>query len=170
MLEPLDMFETRTTQNTYEFGNAKNLFNAELGNTNNFFNAFDYDDLENFFNMYKSDNLKTFLNNIFDSNNTSTFNIFRSNNLGDFFEQANNKSGSGLEIISGMNIGHNTANLRNDEVIGYTENSLNPSLNEVIGLSNITKLECGFAFTITHSKKDKEDEISQCRIYKYMKG
>ncbi|CAG8474230.1 14112_t:CDS:2, partial [Cetraspora pellucida] len=34
--------------------------------------------------------------------------------------------------------GHNTANLKDDKVIEYTENSLNPSSNEVIGLPDIT--------------------------------
>ncbi|CAG8816336.1 14647_t:CDS:2, partial [Cetraspora pellucida] len=170
----VDMFEPDNTINIYESGNTENFFDIESGNADNYSNAFDLGALENFFNTEFSntdncsnapdlgslvncsnalgyDNLETFFDDKSGNTNKYTFN---SDDSGNFFNSDNLEA-----YLNAFGPGDIEAFL----------NTFDPSSPFDKWVDN-HGTECGFAFTITHSEKDKEDGIPRCRTYKCMKG
>ncbi|CAG8764266.1 32403_t:CDS:2, partial [Gigaspora margarita] len=129
----------------------------ESGNMGNFFSAYDFGNPESLYNVFDSRNLKTFFNTFGPSNMEYFLNTFDPNNPKTFFEPINDE--------------------RDNEAIQHTENSSSSSLKTYENQDNsesrypiILNMKNGFAFTITHSEKNKKDGIPWRCTYKCTKG
>ncbi|CAG8852765.1 45397_t:CDS:2, partial [Gigaspora margarita] len=166
--------------NTYEYGNPKNLFNTECGNPENFFD-FEYSNPENFFD-FECSNPENFLN-LFKPKDASFLDIYQYSNPENFIntEPKNPKNFFGtLESENEINLFnmlmsdcpeayYEQINNENDfEIIEDNNEKIQFPLELEMSFNNWAELdkwldnhglESGFAFTITHSEKDKEDKI-----------
>ncbi|CAG8585504.1 8007_t:CDS:2, partial [Scutellospora calospora] len=187
----VDMFELSNTVNIYESDNMENFFDIESSNANNYSSTFDLGTLKNFFNIEFS-NMDNFSNtpdlsslvncsNVLDYDNLETFfddksgntdkYTFDSDDSGNFFNSFDpDNLEAYLNAFGPSNIEAFLNTFDPNSPVTFVERTDNEKDNDFDKWVNNHGTECGFAFTITHSKKDKENRILWCCTYKYMKG